>query len=137
MFSGGRVSCNGKNILTEVHLRPCQTSISWVSTDILHNILGNVKDFRIYYTMFVTTPVVRCSQYSLIFFISTLVWIESPGWREFVIQIVSRESARQPIVKVHFKLTSFLTELILTEGLFLLSSYVVIDYSLSRLLYLF
>ena len=36
--------------------------------DILHNILGNVNGFTIYYTIFKTAMAVRCSQYSMVIF---------------------------------------------------------------------
>ena len=40
--------------------------------------LANVNSFAIYYTIFKTTSVVRCSQYSQIFFIWNSVGLESP-----------------------------------------------------------
>ena len=44
----------------------------------MHNTIVNVNGFTIFYTMFKTTLVVRCSQYSLRFFKSNSVWFESP-----------------------------------------------------------
>ena len=57
---------------------------------IVHNLLANVNGFIRYYAKFKTTSAGRCSQYSLIFLKSNVVWFElSISQYSFVLYLAS------------------------------------------------